>query len=331
MKVALIGGGLTGATLARNIVGNGIELLWFEKSRGLGGQCSTRRTPDGQFDHGAPSFTVDSDAFGAEVQRWVEAGAVAPWNTLRARFFEGRLVAVESEKDRYVGIPGMNALCKVQAGEIPCSFGQRVNQVRFEDNRWHLDFEGDAQGVAADALVMTVPAPQALSLLGPSHPHSRALSEIVPSSVWVAVVRFEQFLNTDFEEILFDRGPLAKAVRNRTKPMRDGPDTWVLYGDPTWSKTYIEATKSDVAQALVDTFRQAMAPTGPIFGEPITHRWRYSQLLEPPKPEPLSSPNERFLVTGSYFFGSTVQGAWRAGMEAARELQDWYKTGTFAS
>ena len=86
MKLALIGGGLTGATLACELSTSGIDVLWFEKSRGLGGQCSTRRSSQGRFDHGAPYFHASSEIFQRVVKKWADHGVVSRWNVRSAEF-----------------------------------------------------------------------------------------------------------------------------------------------------------------------------------------------------------------------------------------------------
>ena len=61
-KVAIIGAGLAGLTLARRLRGFA-SVTVLEKSRGLGGRMATRRSDNFEFDHGAQFFTARSTAF----------------------------------------------------------------------------------------------------------------------------------------------------------------------------------------------------------------------------------------------------------------------------
>ena len=151
----------------------------------------------------------------------MQSGAVAPWNALRARYHEGSFIQLPAAQGRYVGIPGMNELCKVQAGEVPCAFGKRVSKVRHHGRTWSLSFDNGEPNLEVDALVTTAPAAQSWALMEGVKEYATPLQSVRSSSVWVAVVRLARFLNTDFEDISFDQGPLKKAVRNRTKPMRE--------------------------------------------------------------------------------------------------------------
>ncbi len=54
MRVAVVGAGLAGLAAARELDAAGHEVVIYEKSRGAGGRTSTRQSPHGRFDHGAP-------------------------------------------------------------------------------------------------------------------------------------------------------------------------------------------------------------------------------------------------------------------------------------
>ena len=56
--VAIIGAGISGLSAARTLQDHGLTVTVFDKSRGVGGRMSTRRTDQGTtFDHGAQYFT----------------------------------------------------------------------------------------------------------------------------------------------------------------------------------------------------------------------------------------------------------------------------------
>ncbi len=62
-KIAIIGAGLTGLTLA-NRLNQHAEVTVFEKARGVGGRMTTRHADPFSFDHGAQFFTVRNKRFG---------------------------------------------------------------------------------------------------------------------------------------------------------------------------------------------------------------------------------------------------------------------------
>lgn len=107
-RVAVIGAGVSGLTVARTLQDHGLQVVVFDKGRGPGGRLSTRDTPRSQagglalaqeglgaanrtgsgatgsgawgMDHGAQYFTVRDPDFRRWVGSWVTDGIVAPWD-----------------------------------------------------------------------------------------------------------------------------------------------------------------------------------------------------------------------------------------------------------
>ena len=78
MKIAIIGAGLAGLTLAHRLVARH-DITVFEKARGPGGRMSTRRADPYAFDHGAQYFTAETDRFRSLLKPLRETGLIAPW------------------------------------------------------------------------------------------------------------------------------------------------------------------------------------------------------------------------------------------------------------
>ncbi len=111
LEVAVLGAGLSGLACARALADHGHLVRVFDKARGVGGRMATRRAEHRRFDHGAQYFTVRDERFGRFVSSWRGCGVVAPW--------KGEIVALEGGErlskgrtERFVGVPGMNAICK---------------------------------------------------------------------------------------------------------------------------------------------------------------------------------------------------------------------------
>jgi len=102
-RVAVVGAGVAGLILARDLVRDGHEVSVFDKGRGPGGRLATRRAEPFSFDHGAQYFTARDPEFRAEVETWVAAGCAARWN--------GRLTVLEAPGITAPGItaPGITA------------------------------------------------------------------------------------------------------------------------------------------------------------------------------------------------------------------------------
>jgi len=69
LNIAIIGAGIAGLACATRLQQAGHNVSVFEKSRGLGGRMSPRRTDQWQCDHGAQYFTARTPEFLAQVRR----------------------------------------------------------------------------------------------------------------------------------------------------------------------------------------------------------------------------------------------------------------------
>jgi photolyase PhrII len=78
-RIAVIGAGISGLIAARTLQDYGLDVQLFEKSRGVSGRVSTRRTESFQYDHGAQYFTCRHPIFQLHVDSWIEQGWVKTW------------------------------------------------------------------------------------------------------------------------------------------------------------------------------------------------------------------------------------------------------------
>ncbi|XP_057795210.1 uncharacterized protein LOC131011419 isoform X2 [Salvia miltiorrhiza] len=151
-KVAVIGSGISGAVCASILAKNGISVTIFESARGPGGRMSQRREhcEDGRellFDHGAPYFTLNANNLELQslVNSWESRGLVAQWKEKFGSFdySSKSFVNVDEEVNmRYVGVPGMNSVCKALCQEpgVETRFGHGIGRSDWlmDHNTWSL-------------------------------------------------------------------------------------------------------------------------------------------------------------------------------------------------
>ena len=68
LHIAIIGAGMAGVSAANVLTTHGCAATLFEKSRGYGGRCATKRWEVSTVDHGAQYFTIRDERFGTAVQ-----------------------------------------------------------------------------------------------------------------------------------------------------------------------------------------------------------------------------------------------------------------------
>ena len=115
-----------------------------------------------------------------------------------------------------------------------------------------------------DAVVLAVPAPQAVPLLAPVHPQFAgvaALARMRPS--WALMLRYDAPLDLHFDAAFVNHGPLRWVARDSHKPGRGPGETWLLHATPQWSEAHLEDTPEAVSDALLAAFARLGAEAAP--------------------------------------------------------------------
>ena len=169
--VAIIGAGLAGLTCAQQLQQAGYSVVVVEKSRGVGGRVATRRLHDTRADHGVrylePQGTFSRQLIAVLDKR----GIVQAWTDTIYELNSAKSGDTphphSSTLTRYVAPAGMTAVAKFLASGLELWLGQRVNAIApTAEQSWFLTLES-GETLTAGAVVVAIPAPQALMLLEP--------------------------------------------------------------------------------------------------------------------------------------------------------------------
>lgn len=314
MQIGIIGAGMAGLAAADQLVGQGHQVTLFDKGRAPGGRLSTRRTEDGlwQFDHGAPWFVASDEHFIAAMTDWEQQGVVARWP--------------EERGNRWVGVPGMNALVHHVLQGHDARFGVQITSLLRSGDGWWLHDGEQAYG-PYDTVVLAMPAEQSAVLAGMhDFDMARAAASVISAPVWTGLYGFD--CRIDAPDVVMARGGVELALRNAAKPGRHGEtpergsETWVVHATSSWSSRHLELEREVVAEML-------LAELAGLLGEPLptpvvmqAHRWRFACPSEgrTAVERCLWNPQIRLGACGDWLGGSGVETAWLSGRALAANM-----------
>lgn len=324
-------------TAASSIARAGHRVTLFDKGYRPGGRLATRQADDPHtFDHGAQYFTVRSDALGAEVRRWQSLGKATPW--------EGRIGVIDRPgqsrpkpggPERWVGRPTNRAVAELVASELPTDrvelrSGREVTAVRRSGDAWRIVHgERGALGKTGsatvpldhdgpyDAVWVTAPPEQAAVLAAQTPLEAEARSTAM-LPCWAVMVRFDEPVETSFDGLFINKGPLTWACRNSSKPGRTPGEAWVLHTGPEYSRSRIEEAPQTVAREMVRAFFLVLGAPSVRTVHLSAHRWRYSAPETPRTDGALWNDHLRLGLAGDWLSGARVEGAFLSGLEAGR-------------
>lgn len=313
--VAVVGAGIAGLVAARGLQQAGYSVVVLEKSRGVGGRSATRRLSGMRADHGLRGLTPQGEYSQLLIETLLAQGIIQPWQTEENLF--------------YVAPEGMNAVGKFLAQGLEVRTNQRVTAVQFSDEAgWRLQMEG-GDAIASQALIMAIPAPQALEILKP-------LNELLPEDFLKRLqsVTFDPCIavmagypadkqgEIQFIEQTFENTDLAWIGLDSSKRRQAPQPVFVLHSSASFAQQHLEDEDLQPAgQYLLDcAAKQLKSPwlATPEFMQ--VHRWRYAFPQQPLSEAYLSAKPLKLVCCGDWCGGNLVESALRSGLSAATEL-----------
>lgn len=318
-SVAIIGAGIAGLSCASALQQAGIRVRVFEKSRGVGGRMSTRRSEGWECDHGAQYFTVSDDLFAKTVAQWCSVGAAAVWNP-RLAVLGGERLATRAEKIvRYVGTPHMTSPANTIAQAIAIQISTTVCEIKRQVSGWKLNtVEWGWLDETFGYVILAIPQPQVAALIkGTEVSWERILNEVEMLPCWALMAQVESGLRAEFDAAFVNQGPLGWICYNSHKPQRGSEDTWLAHATAAWSKEHLELAAEQVLEILSSEFEDL---TGLGIRSGSVHRWRYAQSLSALRTRYLLDDQIALGACGDWTNGDKVEGAWLSGYHLARAI-----------
>lgn len=321
-RVAIIGAGIAGLSCANQLKALGFQVHVYEKSRGVSGRMSTRKTEIWSADHGAQYFTARDPLFIKELHEWLKADVAAIWNP-RLKVFEGNQWRSSlSTENRYVGTPGMNSPGKYLAKNLHVQLNQTIDRISYDHGAWRLHSQesGDIEQLY-DWLVLALPAPQTIALAKSIDSSIEALAiQANMQGCWTVMASFANPLNLPLDAAFINNEIISWIARNNSKLNRTGPETWTIHANPQWSQQWIELEKEQAAELILDCAKKLGLDCSK--AEISVHRWRYASGHSNPIPGFTLNENVKIGFCGDWLNGGRVEGAWLSGYKLAAQIEN---------
>jgi len=319
--VAVIGAGLSGLSCGAQLNTLGFQVQLYDKSRGVSGRVSTRKTEDWSADHGAQYFTARDPLFIKELDMWLAAEVAALWSPRLKVFNAGQWQDSTSNENRYVGTPAMNSLGKYLASKLPVDLNQTIDRITYDQSKWKLhSLEAGDINQQFDWLVLAIPAPQALTLARTADPSIEELANNANmQACWTVMASFAENLNLPFDAAFINDEIISWISRNNSKPNRKGLETWTIHATPSWSQESLELNKEDAAKLILACSKKLGLDCDR--ANVAIHRWRYASGHLSSIPGFNLREDLRLGYCGDWLNGGRVEGAWLSGYKLACQIQ----------
>jgi predicted NAD/FAD-dependent oxidoreductase len=319
-RIAIIGAGLAGLTLAREL-SDQAEVVLFEKSRGMGGRLATRRADPFSFDHGAPYFRARTARFQAQLEQMRQAGVVDIWHARFAEIRGGQIAASrpwDSALPHYVGTPSMNAIGKYLAKGLTIHAEHKLVSARRYGGQWVLDFEGIGTSASGfDLLILAIPAPQARAILPDEFAKLLPRTPRPMTGCFALMLGFDVLPALPFDVALIDDPILSWLSVDSSKPGRSGNGAMVALSQNHWADEHMDDDRDQIKSQMVDALT-VIVPGRPLSPDYLAiHRWRYANAGAERRTEVLFDPEHQIGFCGDWCEAGRVEAAFNAGSQLA--------------
>ncbi len=326
-RVAIIGAGITGLTLA-DALSKEAEVTVFEKARGVGGRMSTRNAEPFYFDHGTQFFTARDPSFQRYVAGLLEQGLIEPWT--------GKVITLDADRkptDRlwfephYVAVPTMNSVCKSLANKLTVRTSTEVAPLAEKaDDGWHLSDTNTSPLGVFDWVVSTAPPAQTIKLYGPYIPVDHALHGARLLGCYTLMIGFNRPWKQSWIGAKIQHSPLEWVAINSSKPGRNTNVTSiVVHTSNAWAEEHIDDDMKTAEAFLLQEFERVTKIDFREADYVSCHRWRYA-IVEPPQLRDSFIDGSLGLASaGDWCSASRIEEAWLNATRLATRIKAMIK------
>ncbi len=334
VDAVVVGSGIAGLVCATALRGRGLSPVVFERSRGVGGRCATRRVHGQPVDHGAAFFHGFDSGFLEELGRVPGATVLDGW----PREVDGVgppcvPKAFEPLERRLAYVEGVTVFPKHLARGLDVRLETPVVRLSSVSGGLKVETEGGASFQTPN-VVLAVPPPTALKLVAPLAGDTREASAVLAlmgmigsQSCLTVLAGYPLDMARPSWDIHYPADSACVQMISHDSAKREAPGfvVLVIQARPGWSLAQLETPEETWAAGLI---HEAGRLVGAWAGKPAwveAHRWRFARADRGSgfcRPLALRvSGGGRVIITGESFApGGGLEAAWLAGKASARRL-----------
>ncbi|AUC60452.1 Amine oxidase, flavin-containing [Cyanobacterium sp. HL-69] len=318
-KIAIIGAGISGLTLATKLQEKGVDVQVFDKGRGVGGRMSSRRTDWGYIDHGTQYFGLSNNEFQDFISIYGEV--MQPWQGKFASWENGIFHEDKSSKIRYVPNEAMNRLCKYLSGDTTVKLETKIVSLTKNNDSWTLLDDHNHRYGDYDAVVITAPPSQTANLLPDDCTFKPDIAKIKMLPCFTLMVIPEKKVNLPFEGVKFSHPVLGWVSANDTKPNRGDGGAIVIQSNFTYAMDHVNDDREKISQDLLTQTEKVFDFKFSPFHYFSLHLWRYALPQQPNQQGYYYDAKTGLGICGDWCLSGKVEGAFLSASAIALKIK----------
>ena len=307
-SIAIIGAGFSAATLSYFVKK---DLDFYEKSRGVGGRCSTRRVEEvGLFDHGLQYIKNPNSEF----KKMLNDYSIWQGNF---KIYENNQLINDEGQERIINENGNNLLVKNLFKNKNVFVNKELKNIEKKSDHLQLTFKDDTQE-QYKTVIITAPFQQAYNLTKQFTESYFSTFNYSMQPNLTVMVAFNKSLKLDLSAIHFENDDvLGFAANENTKKknlINKNLELWTIQSSLKYAIKNIREYRNN-KQVLIDETLKSFSNKLKIniSKEQIhysdIHGWLYAYNLNTAKPNCYWDSDLRLGICGDWFSGNNAESA----------------------
>jgi renalase len=264
VSVIVVGAGISGVAAARTLSEAGLDVLVLDRGKRIGGRMASRRTDDRVVDTGASYFTVSDPAFEAVAQDWQARGLARPWTDTFQVAADGVLTPKPGPM-RWAAPGGLRTLVE----DLARGLQVREHTVRSVRPGPTVD------GVAADAVVLAMPDPQARRVLDDSLESEHARLDDPFEPVLALTARWETAHWPALDGAFVSGDPVISWIADDGRRRDDFAPVLVAHSTPEFAAEHL--VEPELAAPLMELALRDVLEIPTEASSRSVHRWSFAR------------------------------------------------------
>ncbi len=337
----VVGAGIAGLALARELRSGGLAPLVLERSRGVGGRCATRRVGGQPVDHGLPYLHGRWPRFLADCESVPEVTRVPDWpSKVEGDGEPCRPEAFSGTDHRVVFGEGVNRFARHLAHGLDVRLEAEIEALEWvsgaasgSDGYWSLR-PGTGETLRARTLALAMPASSANGLLAGMSPLPDGIRALLPLLGMVrmlpslaVIARYPAATPAPDWQASLPRGSRAIHTILHDSSKRAGSPrlTLVIQARPRFSSAHLGEAPESWTRALLDEAADLHGAWAARPEHVQSHRWGRARVaagteLAGPIAIELDGGGMLGLAGDGFHHAGGAEGAYRSGIELAARI-----------
>ena len=321
-NVAVIGAGITGATLA-NLLKKKVTITVFEKSRGVGGRMATRRADPYQFNHGAQYFKVKNKEFKNFLQPLMLNKIIKPLEANQIEILNKKIIKSTkiSNKKYFTAESKMNSVVKYFINnsfsiKLLCKIEKTVK----ENDKWFVIDSDQVSYGPYDWLFITIPPYQATEILYDNFKFLDILKNIKMRSCYSLMLGFDKIKEFNFDTALFLDEDVAWLFIRKKIFKNKKYYNLLINSSYNFAEKNINSSKDELSDYLIKQVSDILKYDLNNFKHKALHFWKYAMSEKNNNLGSLIDEDLKVVVCGDWCMNGRIEGGFLSAKDAANKV-----------